>query len=155
MYDLPSLLWVGTGKRSKGDVPQANSQISVNSRQKKFHCSLWNNESEMKIDVVDKVKQENFLSVFTIWHSTFSHLTILHCSYFLNPCWSCPGSHLHVKLVSIASWLSFQFWSLAYTWTMFWFLYSTNCVLIPHSLGLLKGHCFAWAREAELSCQRG
>lgn len=91
----------------------------------------------MKIGVVDKVKQENFLYAFTIWHSTISHLTILHCSHFLNPCWSRSGSHLHTKLVSIASWFSFQFWLLAHKWIMFWFLYSTNCVLIPGSLLML------------------
>lgn len=96
--------WVGAEKSSKGDMYYQSIHRYLLTADK--NLGTLPSESGMEFNVVDTVKKKAFLSTFTLYLSTFLHLTVPHHSHFLGSYRSHPGSHLHVRLVSIASWLS-------------------------------------------------
>lgn len=100
---------VGAGKGSKGDGYCQSIHRCLLTADKNVGILL--SGSEMEFNVVGTVKQKTFIFPFTLPLSTFLHLTFLYHSHSLGSYWSHPGSHLHISLVSIASWLSLQWFT--------------------------------------------
>lgn len=99
----------GAGKRSRGDMYYQSIPRYLLTADKNLGTLL--SESGTDFSIVGTVKQKTFISPFMLHLSTFLHLTILHHFHSLGSCWSHPGSHLHVRLVSIASWLSLRWFA--------------------------------------------
>lgn len=89
----------GAGKRSKGDMYHQSIHRYLSTADKNLVTFL--SASGMEFNVVGTDEAENFYFSFTLYLSTFLHLTFFHHSHSLGSYWSYPGSHLHVRTVEL------------------------------------------------------